>query len=988
MSTRRTALLKLLTTSFFLLLSAFSSSMPAQSPDNPLFKAMKWRNLGPANFSGRVIDVEALETDFRHVLVASASGGVWKSTNAGTTWEPIFDRYGSASIGDIALFQKDPNIIWVGTGEANNRNSVSWGDGVYKSIDGGKTFQNMGLTTTYQIARIITHPADKDTVYVAAIGNLWGYTGDRGLFKTTDGGKTWTKLTNGLPNDAKTGATDLVMDSKDPNILYAAFYQRLRRPWRFDSGGPNGGIFKTTNGGKSWVKLTDGLPRGDTGRIGLDIYRSNPKTLVAIIEHGYQPKTDDPEYNNMTRLGSGIYRSDDSGKTWKFLNRYNNRPFYYSQIRINPLDDNKVYVLTTTVRISEDGGKTFRPGGPSYEAGLDFHAMWIDPTNKDRYYIGKDKGLTLSQDGGRTFLLYDNMPIAQFYAIGVDMRDPYFVYGGTQDNGSWGGPSFSRDARGILNDSWWKMHWGDGMFAQIDPSNWRNVYTEAENGSLRRVNAETHEVESIRPTARNIINYQTYAPEKAEGTSRTGLPEKFRFNWRSPALLSPHNPQTLYLGGNYLFKTVDGGQHWTIISPDLSTNDPAKTDTSTAGGLTRDATGAEAHCTITTIAESPRTPGLIWVGTDDGNVQITRNGGVSWTNVRKNIPGVPDALWVSSVETSHFDEGTAYVTFDGHRSDVFSTWVFKTKDYGQSWTNISNNLPDRQPLLVVREDLKNPDLLFAGSEYAVYVSVNGGNTWSPLTNRIPPVEIYDLVIHPRDRDLIAATHGRGIYVLDDITPLEQLNDKVLESPAFLFDNRPATLWFDTSRGGVRGQFYFAGENPGNIIPPRDAVRDRFRSGGWINYYLKSKPAGAVQFEITDLTGKKKRTLTGAAEPGINRLLWDLRFEPTTRQIQQFGQRMQTTLEQLARQGSLTPEEKDVLAKVTADLNKATSPRNIDQIIATLTATFDEIPESAFRGAPLGEEALPGEYRIRMTVDGTVYEGKISIRRDPMVTGQK
>ena len=961
-----------------------------QNIEKDLFKQMKWRCIGPANFSGRIVDVEALDNDFRHVIVASASGGVWKSVNAGTTWEPIFDHYGSASIGDIAIFQKNPNIIWVGTGEANNRNSVAWGDGIYQSIDGGRTFVNKGLKGTYQIARVVTHPTNRDIVYVAAIGNLWGYSGERGLFKTSDGGDSWTRLTNGLLDDGKTGATDLVMDPSDPNTLYVAFYQRLRKPYRFDSGGPNGGIFKSTDAGNTWKKLTNGLPTGDTGRIGIEIYRKNPKILMAIIEHGFQPGQDSPDYTNMELLGTGIYRSDDCGESWQYLNRYNNRPFYYSQIRINPHDDKLVYVLTTTIRLSEDGGKTFRVGGIEFEGGLDYHAMWLDPTHKDRYYLGKDKGLTLTHDHGKTFILFDNMPIGQFYAIGVDMRDPYYVYGGTQDNGTWGGPSFSKDVRAILTDSWWKLHWGDGMFVQIDPTDWRKVYTEAENGSFRRYNAETRRVEFTRPNPENIINYHEYVTEATETVpaSRNRLPSQFRFNWRAPLVMSPHNPRTLYLGGNYLFKTVDGGYHWQIISPDLSTNDSVKTTRET-GGLTRDVTGAETHCSITTISESPLVPGLIWIGTDDGNVQITSDGGVTWKNVRQNIADVPDGIWVSCVEASHFDGGTCYLTLDGHRSDNFSTWIFKTTDYGKCWTNITNNIPGGQCMYVVHEDLNNRNLVFAGSEFACFVSLNAGKTWNRLMNNMPTVAFHDLVIHPRDGDLIAGTHGRSIWILDNITPLQQLTEQILQLEAHIFKQRPATLWEDATRGGVRGHFYFAGENPPYVPKRENIVREKLVSGALINYYLKNKSKNKVIFKISDITGKNKRTLEASGEAGINRVLWDLQFDPSPEQTQQFKNQLEKIIDRIFELQTLTSDQKAWLEQTRETLKKAKYDTELNKIWDKLVEEFGNLSflRRAFRGVSgrlQGAAVEPGEYLITMTVDGKTYTEKILVRKDPIV----
>ncbi len=960
----------------------------AQPPAEALLQEMRWRMLGPGNFAGRVVDVEAAESDFRQVICASASGGVWKSVNAGTTWEPIFERYATGSIGDVAIFQRDPSILWVGTGEANNRNSVAWGDGIYKSTDGGKTFSNMGLRDTYQIARVVTHPTDANTVYVAAIGNLWGYVGERGLFKTIDGGKTWIKLAGGLPDDGKTGATDLVMDPSNPNTLYVAFYQRLRRPWRFDSGGPNGGIFKSTDAGKTWRKLTKGLPEGDTGRIGLAVYRKNPKIVMAIVEHGFQPREGDADYSDMSKLGTGIYRSEDGGATWKYMNRYNGRPFYYSQIRMDPHDDQHVLVLTTTARVSTDGGRTFPPAGPGFEGGLDNHALWFDPTTPGRFYLGNDKGLRLTHDGGATFVLFDNMPVGQFYAVGVDQRDPYTVCGGTQDNGTWCGPHFSRDVRGTQNDSFWKLHWGDGMFIQIDPQDWRKAYSEAENGSFRRYDMLTHRVEPSAPVPRNITNYMEVIQEAPP--ARAGeLPEdKFRFNWRAPLVMSPHNSRTLYLGGNHLFRTVDGGATWQIISPDVSTNDPKKTDPNT-GGLTRDATGAETHCSITTIAESPSAPGVIWVGTDDGNVQVTRDSGATWTNVRGNISGVPEGIWVSSVEASHFAAGTAYVTFDGHRSADFRSWLFKTSDYGATWSDLSGGFPQRKSpesphghsLYVVREDLKNPDLLFAGSEFTVFVSQDGGQTWRYLTHGLPTVAVHDLVIHPRDNDLIAATHGRGFYVLDDITPLQQLNDAVRAKPAHLFTQRVATIWEDQSRGGVRGHLYFAAPNP-PYIPERSEiskVRGRLESGALVNFYVKEQ-AQAVTLEIADAEGKRIRTLKLTREPGIRRALWDLRYDPSDEQTAQFIGRMQRNMERVERAPRLTDEQRAGLEWAREALRQAQDETQYNGVRDRLEELFPGVNW----GAPLrGRTAGPGTYRLRLEADGAVAEGTLTVREDPL-----
>lgn len=1010
----------------------FSAQNAPQDQNQALTKHLTWRNIGPANMIGRISAFEALESDFTNVLVAGASGGVFKSVNAGTTWEPIFDKYGSSSIGDVKFFQKDPNIIWVGTGEACVRNSVSWGDGVYKSTDGGKTFTRMGLETTQTVGRIRTHPTDPNIVYVAASGHPWGYTGDRGLYKTTDGGKTWVKLGNGLPNDGKTGAIDLVMDPTNPDILYVSFWQRLRQPWRFDSGGPNGGIFKSSDGGATWAKLTKGLPSGDTGRIGLAISRSNPKVLMAVVEATFQPtaqvtekdvRKPNPDYTDMTKLGTGVYRTEDGGATWQFVNRMNNRPFYYSHIYINPVEDKWAYFLTTNLNFSNDGGKTWTQIGGLHP---DYHAMWLDPTNKNRFYVGQDGGASITYDNGKTWVFYDNLCLAQFYAVSVDMRDPYYVYGGLQDNGTWGGPSMSREGT-ILTDFWFNIGGGDGFHTQNDPTDWRTVYCESQGGSVLRVNVETREMKSIRPTQANIVNYKDYYPDKPAGkpsgkpaakpasqpaakpkppapgqkpaatAQPVPSPEEammamagrqagpFRFNWSTPIIMSPHNPRTIYMGGNHLFRSLDRGDKWMILSPDVTTNDKTKyAPEKPSGGITRDVTGAETHCTIITISESPLVPGLIWVGTDDGNVQLTRNDGVAWANVRAAIPLVPKGTWVSRVEASHFDAGTCYVTFDGHRSDDFHTYVFKTTDYGKTWTNLTANLPDGKPVYVIREDLKNKDLLFLGTEYGAYFSRDGGKAWSSLNLNLPIVPVHDLLIHPRDNDLIAATHGRGIWIMDDITALRGATDSALGQDAVLFDvNKPGTRWLEIGRGGYsRGDLFFKGQNP--------------PAGALLHFYLKAKPEKPGTLEIADATGALKTTyILDTAEPGINRIAWDLRFDPPAQTVQGMVSNLKKQIETALLRADLTAEQKTTLQKAQAGLEQfGTNYRKYADIqrsvMPIIRAGMGGFPGGGMglggRGMG-GQGAEPGVYVVKLTVGGKTYSGKVSVRPDPIQAAQ-
>jgi len=917
----------------------------AQDGPGELFSHLEWRNIGPANMSGRVLDIQAVESNPAVVYVGAASGGVWKSTNGGTTWQPVFERYGTGAIGSVAVFQPNPDIVWVGTGEPCVRNSVSWGDGVYKSTDGGRTFTNVGLKDSHHIADVVTHPTNAEVVYVASQGHLWDHGGEMGVFRTRDGGRTWQRLSRGLPDDGRTGASALVMDPSNPNVLYAAFWQRLRRPYRFDSGGENGGIFKSTDGGDSWTKLTNGLPTGETGNIGLAIYRRDPRILMAIVEHGFRPGQDDPDYQDMTKLGTGMYRSEDGGQSWTYVSRYNNRPFYFSHIWMDPSNSQRVFVLAGSAQVSEDGGRTFSSRLQGIEG--DFHAFWMDPNDSRRYYVGNDKGAYVTYDGGESFIMFDNMDIGQFYAVTADNRDPYYVYGGLQDSGNWGGPSNSRDFNGILNDHWFKFHSGDGFHTTVDPNDWTTVYTESQGGGIRRLDAQFRQIGgSIAPRQTNILNYAEHYPDAPSGGRGSG---PFRFNWSSPLVLSPHASTTLLFGGNHLFRSTDRGDTWTIISPDLSTRDPVLADPE-SGGLTRDVTGAETHATIYTISESPMTPGVIWVGTDDGNVQLTSDGGRTWTNVRPNLPGVPERTWVSRVEASRFADGTAYIVFDGHRNGDMRPYIYKTADFGRTWVSLSGGLPQDEPVYVVREDLKNPRLLFAGTERTAYASLDGGDTWTRVGTGLPTVPVHDLVIHPRDGDLIAATHGRSIWILDDITALQQLTPAVLASDVHLFENRVATKWRGISRGATRGHMLFQGRNPLTIShrPPANSPSE-LQSAATITFWLKDAPGGPVRLTIEPAGNDELSYTTDVdARQGINRVSWNLRLmDPAAAEAAAAGGGRGGRGGQGGRGGR----------------------------------------GGGFGRGGGGEEAGPGSYVVQLEVGGRTHTGTLRVRDDPMLTAR-
>lgn len=829
--------------SFFLLLIPFTIFLfpdiarqaTGQSAEkvSSLFEKFSWRSIGPAIMGGRTIDIEAVESEPWVIYAAIGPSGVWKSENNGVTWEPVFHKESTVSVGDIAIAQSNPNIVWVGTGEATCRNSVTIGDGVYKSTDGGKTWKNMGLQETRHISRIVINRGDPNIVLVAAMGHLWGPNKERGVFKTTDGGKTWKKV---LYINENTGIADLAMDPSDSLILYAAAYEHRRLPYNYSSGGPSSGLYKSEDGGETWKKLTKDLPQGIIGRIGIDVSRSNPRVVYALIEHA----------------DGGIWRSENKGESWKRMcdyetyRRVNTRPFYYSQIRIEPSDDKKVYVLSTGLFVSTDMGQKFRAIGAGIHP--DHHALWIDPSNPMHLIEGNDGGIDISYDGGKTWHNVQNMVLAEVYQIGYDLRKPYWVYCGLQDNGVWGGPSATLDARGIANEHWIMVGGGDGFYVQVKPDDPHTIFANSQMNGLYRYNLNILKGKTIKPLA---------SQEKPP----------YRFNWNSPIHISPHDPNVVYTGGNYLFKSEDGGHSWEIISPDLTTNDPQK-QLDSGGPISKENSGAEIHCTIVTISESPVAKGVIWCGTDDGNLQITRDGGKTWRNVAGNIPGLPPFTWCSRVEASHFDAGTAYAAFDGHRHDDYGTYIFKTTDFGKTWQTLKGNLPFGW-VNVIREDLKNKNLLFAGTEFGIFASLDGGKSWFSLQNNLPTVAVHDIAIHPVENDLIIGTHGRGVWILDDICFLQEMSDDVLASDFYLFNIRPTQAFLISSTGEPYSKPIFSAPNPPYGMTITAYIRDN----------QKEKP----KISIANKEGKTIFELTLSTKAGLQREVWNLKFVPETRE---------------------------------------------------------------------------------------------------------
>ncbi len=806
-------------------------SVPAAAQveiDSYTFGGLEARSIGPAVMSGRISAIDGVADSPLTLYVGSASGGVWKSTDGGTTFKPVFDDQ-AQSIGAIRVDPKNPKNVWVGAGESWTRNSVSIGDGVYRTTDGGGSWTHLGLEKTERIARIQVSSASSDTAWVCATGPLWSSGEDRGVYKTTDGGKTWKRV---LYVDPDTGCSDLAIDPQEPRILYAGLWTFRRGPHFFSSGGKGSSLWKSTDGGETWRKIEKGLPAEDKGRIAVAVAPSRTSVVYALVES----------------KDTALYRSEDLGESWERINSSFNiqvRPFYFAHLVVDPTDHNRVYKPGLSLTMSDDGGRTFNSSMiPSFTGPHgDHHALWINPKSPSEMILGTDGGAYISQDRANRWRHVKSLPVSQFYHVSYDMEFPYNVYGGLQDNGSWQGPS--RGSSGIQNRDWRNIGMGDGFWAFRDPSDPDLVFVEYQGGKISRLRLSTGENRDIQPLP------------------GAGEPD-YRFNWNTPMHLSPNDPGTLYLGSQFLFRTRDKGESWEKISPDLSTNDPELQQQLKSGGLTVDNSTAENHTTIYAISESPRNRDVIWAGTDDGNLQVTRDGGKAWTNVAGNLSGVPRGTWVSSVEASPHDEATAFATLDGHTRGDMKTWVFRTTDFGKTWTSLATDAVEGYAH-VIRQDPKNPDLLFLGTELGLFVSVDGGARWARFTGNFPDkVAVRDLAIHPRDQDLIIATHGRGIYILEDLTSLRSLTRDVMEQEVAFLPSKQAVMMIPTAIQDFPGDDEFVGTNP--------------QEAATITYWLKKRHVvGDLKVEIWDGQGALVTSLPAGKRKGINRVAWPMRL---------------------------------------------------------------------------------------------------------------
>src|SRR5438128_1228737 len=824
-----------------------ATSSPAQQPtfSSATISGLGARNIGSAAMSGRISAIAgAREPSGKITLfVGAASGGVWKSDDGGTRYRPVFDEQPVQSIGAIALDPKNAKNVWVGTGESWTRNSVSIGDGIYKSTDGGETWTHAGLEKSERIAKIAASPKENDTVFAAVPGALWSDSADRGLYKTSDGGKTWTQILKG-PN-LSTGCTAIAIDPTNPDIMFAAMWDFRRKGWEYRSGGDSptapsaSGLFRSTDGGTSWTEITPevdkGFPKKPYGRIAVAIAPSNAKRVYAFVES--------PE--------SALFVSDDGGKTWEKRDKSNWmvwRPFYFANLIVDPKNPDRVFKPDGALIVSEDAGRSFAVVGGFEGTHGDAHVVWIDPTNTQTVFVGDDGGMWYSYNGGSKWWKGNNLPVSQFYHVSVDESDPYRVYGGLQDNSSWVGES--QYPGGITNAQWENMYNGDGFWMFPDPADADYIYAEYQGGNVARVNRHTHEARNIQP--------------------RPDYKEKLRYNWNTPIALSPNEKGTIYIGAQFLFRSRDHGQTWERISPDLTTNDPQKQKQEQSGGVTVDNSSAEMHTTIYSISESPKDKNLIWVGTDDGNLQLTRDAGRTWTNVVGNVPGLPKNSWVSWVQASNFDAATAYAAFDRHTFGDMAPYVFRTTDYGKTWTPLVNAQDAkgvRGYAHVIKEDLEKPDLLLLGTEFGLCVSIDSGKNWAQFKgNHFPAVAVRDLAIQPRENDLVLATHGRGIWIVVDIVPLRNLTNDITSQEVAFVSARPVQQRIEGTGGWANGDAVFVGDNP-----PDAAV---------ITYYQRTRHLfGKLKIEILDSTGRVIDEVPASKRPGLNRVTWSMREKP-------------------------------------------------------------------------------------------------------------
>jgi photosystem II stability/assembly factor-like uncharacterized protein len=859
---------------------------------------MRFRNLGPAVGGGRIAAVVGVPGKPNIYYAGAAGGGVFLTQDGGLSWKPIFEKQSTASIGAIALAPSNPNLVWVGTGESNVRNDVITGRGVYFSPDAGTTWNFMGLKDAGQISNIVIDPRDPNVVFVGVLGHAWGPNPDRGVFRTTDGGKNWQKV---LFIDDTTGVSSLIMDPSNPLVLFAGFWPMQRHPWMLESGGPSGGVYRSTDGGNTWKKMTEGMPEGAVGRIGLAAAPSNPRHIYALIE---------------SKNGI-LWDTTDLGDHWKMVSNnhtLNARPFYFSQLTVSPKEESKVYFLSFGIVLSEDGGKTSHTIGARVHP--DHHAMWIDPQDPDRIIDGNDGGVYISSDAGRSWRYLDNLPIEQFYSVAQDDETPYNLCGGLQDNNAWCGPSNSLSRTGITGFEWYTVTGGDGEYAvPARGKNTHTIYVDSQNGFVQRLNLENGLANSIRPYLEGV---QLKKPADL----------KYRFNWTSPIAVSYTNPNEVYIGGNVLFKSTDGGAHWTAISPDLTRNDKTKQQTS-GGSIEYDISGAETFDCILSISISPLDPKVIWVGTDDGVVQVTRDGGQHWENATSNMSGLPEWGRLQQVEASPNDAGTAYVAVDFHEVENNKPYVYKTHDYGKTWTAIMQGLPQEDPARVIREDPNHKGFLVLGTDTSLFTSSDDGGHWTPLKSNFPTASVYDIKFIKQSHDLVVATHGRGLFVLDDITPLEESGAELARNDFHVYGSLPAVNWHNWNKHGF---------TTGAFVSPNPAT------GAVITYYLpaeikvtpeqRKKGQSAVKITISDSTGQVIRTMYGPSKFGINRVPWNLRYD---------------------------------------------GPKKLT-IVPPPPAEREE--EEFFFDPNSGPTVLPGSYKVAVTVNGKTETQTVQVENDP------